>query len=219
MPYSPTPPSDRAHLVRQPDGFTLTVPPHFTLQTGWTIALLGGLALFLSAIAVWPTGRWFVAGMTIDTSASVGLWGLFHRCATGLAAAALLYQAMRLYRQCRTWTFLEVRSRRLTYTVPVVRGTKTVSLQLSTFAGVAVKRGKDGDGSRSVRLQPRDRRQNEEALFGLTDEVYNLADLEFVVAALRDVIDGKGPEGGPSAAPPSALERLRAKNRPAQRHE
>ena len=42
--YAPTPPLDQAHLVPQPDGFTLTLPPRLT--AGWAVSLAVALVLY-----------------------------------------------------------------------------------------------------------------------------------------------------------------------------
>jgi hypothetical protein len=178
--YAPTPPTDRPHLVRQGKDFTLTLPPRLGWRTAAHLAVLGGTAALLFAMAAWPPGVTRIG--SISTPGAIPLAPRVFLALVGLLALLAVVRTVRL---CRTWTVIELHRGTLICRTPGLRALRVVRHPLRDFGDATVVLE---DGSRSIRLRPHNDARATILLDNPGDAVYRTADLEFAAGRIREAI-------------------------------
>jgi hypothetical protein len=169
--YAPTPPRDRIGLVREADGFEMTIPPVVSWRFVVCAILLGGPGMVMIAAAVWP--QWVPR---VGPRLSAGAMGAF-----------LMYLVVAEFKQSRGWAVLTLRQDALTVTIPRRFGREQVGRHsLGEYEDAVVQTDLNG-GLALVRADG----QEAVVLDGL---VYRGIDLQRAAAVLRDAIRRRDPE-------------------------
>jgi hypothetical protein len=163
--YAPAPPRDRAKVVREADGFILTIPPKLSWRFAVWSAVVVGLGLLLILSAAWPHSTWAIAVRAIATA-----MGYF-----------LLYCFANLFSRRRTWALLSLRNGILTATVPRPFGASDRRFSLSDYRDATLK-SKESNGSLVLVQTDGSEQMLLEAI------VYRKADLQFAASILQDAI-------------------------------
>ena len=181
IPYAPTPPSDRAHLVRQGDDFTLTLPPRVGWKTAIHLAVLGGFAVLSFFAVALPAGVTRVGGVPVIVAPAP----LLVRAFVLLIGLGCVLALAGIIRACRTWTVIGLHRGTLVCTTPGLLTARTVQYPLEHFiaATVVVE-----DGSSTIELRRREGVRSVYLLSNPGEAVYRLADLEFAAGIIREAI-------------------------------
>jgi hypothetical protein len=163
--YAPAPPRDRAKVVREADGFVLTIPPKLSWRFAAWSAVVVGCGLLLIARAVWPHSTRPVVVRVLEAGAGIFLFYLFAN----------------LFSRRRTWTLLSLRNGVLSATFPRLFGASDRRFSLSDYRDATLK---SRESSGSLVLVQTD--GSEHTL--LEAIVYRKADLQFAASILQDAI-------------------------------
>jgi hypothetical protein len=205
--YAPTPPSDRAQVVRSADGFVMTLPPRLSCD----FAMISGVAIatasVLIAAALWPFGDvWpLSAAGAIPRliKAGVGIYVIYSVIVQFIAGR-------------RDWTVITLRNGQLTVTTPhLVRSSsrryvlgdyKDARMDCTDAIGCLAL--VSHDGAEKVILQntiyrPRDLRFATRVLRDTIKQVdpkyvREQAELDVALNKLRDALPERSPSDSPS---------------------
>jgi len=169
--YVPTPPSDRAKVVRNDDGFVLTIPPRLSWRFALSAALGIGIGIALIGRAVWP-GPGYPAMLRLIYMA-VGVF--------------CCYVMVDQFTRRHDWAVITLASGTLTVTTPHLFRHRIQSLTLADYSDASLAAPELAGCLALIK-----KTGGEEVL--LEDVLHRPADLRFAEAILRDAIKRMDPQ-------------------------